>query len=323
MNIGIIFIIGVILLTVGILAIVALTYIPLWVQVRVSGVPIPILTLIAMRLRGLEPKFICHHIITLRKAGINVGTESLEAHVLSGGNLNSVAEALISANKAGLDYSFDQIAAIELAGRDVVDAVVTTVKPKVLVCPVDNADKVMGVAKDGIRLSVKVRITVRTNFERLIGGARESTIIARVGEGIVAAIGSSSTHKEILARPELISQYILSRGLDRGSSFEILSVDVSELEVVDNVGAFLQEAQADSDKKVAQAKAEMRRVAAVAREKEMRAKVVEMTSQVTFARSIIPHALASSYLNGKIWRSPNPVLSGPGRRLWDCCEVYH
>ena len=321
MNIGLLFIIGVTLLTVGVLAIVALSYIPLWVQVRVSGVPIPILTLFAIRLRGLEPKFICHHIVALRKAGINVGAESLETHVLSGGNLNNVTEALISANKAGLEYSFDQIAAIELAGRDVVDAVVTTVKPKVLVCPTDNTEKVMGVAKDGIRLSVKVRITVRTNFERLIGGARESTIIARVGEGIVAAIGSSPTHKDILARPELISQYILSHGLDAGSSFEILSVDVSELEIVDNVGARLQEAQADSDKKVAQAKAEMRRVAAVAREKEMKAKVVEMTSQVTYARSIIPHAMASSYLHGKIWRSPNPVLSGPGRRLWDTCEA--
>ena len=313
-------IISIILLALVILAIIMLSYLPLWIQVRVSGVPITIFKLIAIRLRGLEPKFICHHIITLRKAGINVGTESLEAHVLSGGSLNDVTEALISSNKAGLGYSFDRIAGIELAGRDVVDAVETTVKPKVLVCPADSSEKVMGVAKDGIRLSVKVRITVRTNFDRLIGGARESTIIARVGEGIVAAIGSAHSHKSILEKPELISQYILSAGLDRGSSFEILSTDVSELEVIDNVGARLQEVQAEADKKVAQAKAEMRRVAAVAREKEMKAKVVEMTSQVTFTRSTIPHMIALSYLRGKIWRSPNPVFSGQGRRLWDSCE---
>ena len=312
---------SIILLIAASLTIIVLSYLPLWIQVRASGVPVSILNLIAMRLRGLQPRFICDHVITLRKAGIDIETDSLEAHVLSGGSLHQVTEALISASKAGLGYTFDRIAAIDLAGRDAVDAVNTTVKPKVLECPASDAERVMGVAKDGIRLNVKVRITVRTNFERLIGGAREKTIIARVGEGIVAAIGSAETHKDILGRPELISQYILARGLDRGSSFEILSVDVSELEVVDNVGARLQEIQAETDKKVAQAKAEMRRVAAVAREKEMRAKVVEMTSQVTFAQSVIPHVMASCYLSGKVWRSTYPVISCMKRRLWDISEI--
>ena len=305
------------LVTVSGVLIVFLSYIPLWIQVQVSGVQISFFSLVGMRLRGLSPKFVCNHLITLRKAGVTIEATSLEAHVLSGGNLDSVSNAIISANKAGLGFSFAKIAAIDLAGRDVVGAVNNSVVPKVLQCPGKGSDKLLGVAKDGVRLDVKVRITVRTNFDRLIGGANEKTIIARVGEGVVAAIGSSVSHKEILEKPELISQYILSRGLDRGSSFEILSVDVSQVEILDNVGAYFQEIQAETDKQVAQAKAEMRRVAAVAREREMKAKVMEMTSQLTFARSVIPKSLASGLIRGNVWRSPNPVVSCYGRRLWD------
>ena len=300
---------------------VLLAYVPLWIQTQVSGVKISFFNLIGMKLRGLNPKFICNHLITLRKAGVMIEAADLEAHVLSGGNLASVTDAIISANKAGLGFLFTKVAAIDLAGRDVVAAVNNSVVPQVLQCPAKSSGRLLGVAKDGVRLDVKVRITVRTNFERLIGGANEKTIIARVGEGVVAAIGSSESHKEILEKPEVISQYILSRGLDRGSSFEILSVDVSELEVVDNVGAYFQEIQAETDKQVAQAKAEMRRVSAVALEREMKAKVVEMTSQLTFARSVLPKSLASGFLRGNVWRSPNPVVPCYGRRLWDYLET--
>ncbi len=297
--------------------IVLLTYLPLWIQVRVSGIELSVFQLIGMRLRRLNPKFVCQQLITLSKAGIDVPVDDLEAHVLAGGNLSAVAEALIASAKAGLGYPFQRIAAIDLAGRDAVDAVSTTVEPKVLVCPPHSAGTIMGVARDGVRLAVSIRVTVRTNFERLVGGAGEETVIARVGEGIIAAIGSADTHKRILERPEVIAEYILSCGLDRGTSFEILSVDVAEIEVIDNIGARLQNVQAESDKRVAQAKAEMRRVSAIATEREMRAKVTEMTSQLTFARSIVPRAVASGYHRGNIWRSPNPVGLGFNRCLWD------
>lgn len=300
---------------------IAISFLPLWIQVQASGISLYFTQLIGMKLRGLRPAFICEQLITLKKAGIDVDVDKLEAHVLAGGNLYHVGEALISANKAGLNYSFERIAAIDLAGRDVVDAVTTTVSPKVLVCPPPGAGAIMGVAKDGVRLSAKVRVTVRTNFDRLVGGATEQTVIARVGEGIVAAVGSAASHKEILAQPELISKYILSKGLDRGTSFEMLSVDVSDIEVIDNVGAHLQEIQAETDTQVAQAKAETRRVAAIAREREMRARIIDMTSQLTYARVVIPRAVASGYKRGNIWRQTKPVSAGFARRLWDCSDV--
>ena len=200
------------------------------------------------------------------------------------------------------------------------DAVNTSVNPRTLECPPPGTSQIQGVARDGIRLEAKVRITVRTNLNRLVGGATAQTVIARVGEGIVAAIGKADSHKQILEKPETISAYILQRGLDSGTAYEILSVDVYHVEIVDNVGARLQEVQATADEQMAQARAEMRRAAAVAREREMHARVTEMTSQVTAAEASVPKAMADAYSGGRIWRSPRPGGGGFHRRLWDCWE---
>ena len=300
--------------------IVFFNYFLFWLQAFSSGVRLSVFQMIGMRLRGLNPIVVGSHLIMLTKAGLSIESEELEAHALSGGNLKAVSDAAIAANKAGLNYQFSRLAAIDLAGRDVIDGVQTTVEPKVLVCPKDKSTMIKGVTGDGIRLGVKVRITVRTNFEKLIGGANEETVIARVGEGIIAAIGNAESHKHILEKPELISRYILDHALDRGTSFEIVSVDVADIEVIDNIGARLRDAQAVADKQVAQAKAEMRRVQAVAKEKEMRAKVVEMTSQLVFVRSELPKAVAISYYEGNIWKNQNPVKNGFNRRLWDFFE---
>lgn len=297
-------------------SVIAFTFLPIWFSANSAEVPLSFRQLIGMSLRGLNPGQIIDQLVRLHKTGIKIPVERLETHVLAGGSVSSVADALIAVNKAGFDYSFERIAALDLAGRNVVEAMNSVIEPKVLVCPDKNSGPIMGVAKDGVRLSAKVRITVRSNFDYLIGGAGERTIIARVGEGIVGAIGAASSHREILARPELISKYILDRGLDRGTAYEIVSVDVSDAEVVDNIGARLQEVQATVDKQIAQAKAEMRRVAAVAREREMRAKVVEMTSQLTFARSTVPRALSRAAYKGQISRARGPVGPAPGRILW-------
>ena len=233
--------------------------------------------------------------IKLWKAGLKIGTNELEAHYLAGGNPTAVADALIAADKASLDLSFERAAAIDLAGRDLVDAIRTSVSPRVIATPL-----IAAVAKDGIQVKATARVTVRTNINRLVGGAGEETIIARVGEGIVTTIGSSSSHKEVLENPDRISQVVLAKGLDSGTAFEILSIDIADVDVGSNIGAFLQIDQAEADKKIAQAKAEERRVMAIAREQEMRAQVEEMKAKVVEAESQLPLAIAEALKKGNI-----------------------
>jgi uncharacterized protein YqfA (UPF0365 family) len=276
----------------------------LWLRAKAAGMPVSIFNLAFARLRGLNPEFLVDCLITMWNAGLEVRMEDLEAHVLCGGHLGAVVDAAISAEKAGLEFSFQQLAAIDLAGRDVVDAVSTRVNPKVLVCPPPNVGNgsISGVARDGIRLEAKARITVRTDLERLVGGAGEDTIIARVGEGIVTAIGRADSHREILERPEIISQCVLARGLDSGTCFEILSVDIADIDVVDNVSARLQSSQAAADKRIAQANAEIRRAAAVAVQQEMKARTRESESRVAAAKSNVPLAAASAFAEANLGR---------------------
>jgi uncharacterized protein YqfA (UPF0365 family) len=295
---------------------VVLSCLKLWIQSQASGVHVTFPYLLGVKLRRVDPELLINQAVTLHKAGLEVELPLLEAHVLAGGNLARVVEANVSAAKAGLEVSFQGLAAIDLAGRDIAGAVQASVNPKVLICPPQNLPGITGVARDGIRLGARVRVTVRANLDRLVGGANEQTITARVGEGIVGAIGAAERHKDILERPELISQWILSRGLDSGTAFEIVSVDVSDVDVLDNVGAHLAEVQADADKKLAQAQAEIRRMMGVAREQEMNAKVVEMTSQLTAAKATVPLALAGAARQGTMWLTPRPVLAPPARLLW-------
>ena len=267
----------------------------LWITALFSGVRINMITLITMRLRRVNPSLIVLNQIKLWKAGLKIGTNELEAHYLAGGNPTAVADALIAADKASLDLSFERAAAIDLAGRDLVDAIRTSVSPRVIATPL-----IAAVAKDGIQVKATARVTVRTNINRLVGGAGEETIIARVGEGIVTTIGSSSSHKEVLENPDRISQVVLAKGLDSGTAFEILSIDIADVDVGSNIGAFLQIDQAEADKKIAQAKAEERRVMAIAREQEMRAQVEEMKAKVVEAESQLPLAIAEALKKGNI-----------------------
>ena len=233
--------------------------------------------------------------IKLWKAGLKINSNELEAHYLAGGNPTAVADALIAADKASLDLSFERAAAIDLAGRDLVDAIRTSVSPRVIATPL-----IAAVAKDGIQVKATARVTVRTNINRLVGGAGEETIIARVGEGIVTTIGSAATHKEVLENPDRISQVVSAKGLDSGTAFEILSIDIADVDVGSNIGAVLQIDQAEADKKIAQAKAEERRVMAIAREQEMKAQVEEMKAKVVEAESQLPLAIAEALKNGNI-----------------------
>ncbi len=267
----------------------------LWVTALFSGVRVNMITLITMRLRRVNPSLIVLNQIKLWKAGLKIGTNELEAHYLAGGNPTAVADALIAADKASLNLSFERAAAIDLAGRDLVDAIRTSVSPRVIATPL-----IAAVAKDGIQVKATARVTVRTNINRLVGGAGEETVIARVGEGIVTTIGSSSSHKEVLENPDRISQVVLAKGLDSGTAFEILSIDIADVDVGSNIGAFLQIDQAEADKKIAQAKAEERRVMAIAREQEMRAQVEEMKAKVVEAESQLPLAIAEALKKGNI-----------------------
>lgn len=275
---------------------IALVFLNLWIQARASGVRVGIVEMLMMRLRGLRPANIIHALITLEKAGMGTSAANVEAHLLAGGNIGAVVRALISAAKADLDVSFDRIAGIDLAGRDVVDAVETHVNPKVLLCPApeDKLEVISGVCQDGIRIGSRARITVRTRLDRLVGGAGESTIVARVGEGIVAAIGRAAKHTDILENPDRISRYLLERSLDSGTTFEIISVDIADVDVLDNIGARLQSVQAETDKRIAQARAEMRRAAAVAVHQEMQARTTKSQGQVVAARAGLPLAEASA-----------------------------
>lgn len=278
--------------------IILLYYVPLglFITAYFSGVKVKIFRdLIGMRLRKVSPQVIVRNLISATKAGLDLNISLLEAHYLAGGNVTNVVNALISANKANLDLGFEKAAAIDLAGRDVLEAVKMSVNPKVIETPLVSA-----VAKDGIQLKAMARITVRTNLERLVGGAGEATILARVGEGIVSTIGSSITHKEVLENPDSISKVVLSKGLDAGTAFEILSIDIADVDVGTNIGAILQTDQAEADLKVARAKAEERRASAVASEQEMVAEVARMRAKVVEAEAEIPKAIAEAFREGNL-----------------------
>ena len=274
----------------------------LYIQAAVSGAHVKFMTLIAMRLRKVDPNAIVTARITAVKAGLPVTTEELETHYLAGGNVGRVVKALIAASKADIALSFNRACAIDLAGRDVLEAVQTSVTPKVIDCPDPQKGRttVDGVAMDGIQVKAKARVTVRTNLDRLVGGAGEETIIARVGEGIVTTIGSSMTHKRVLENPDNISKTVLAKGLDAGTAYEILSIDIADVDIGDNIGARLQADQAEADKRVAQAMAEKRRAMAVAQEQEMRARVRENEAVVVLAQAEVPKAIAAAFREGNL-----------------------
>lgn len=270
----------------------------LWIAALAAGVKISIFTLIGMRLRNVEPRVIVPCLIMLHKAGLSVKIDAMEAHYLAGGRVLNVVNALIAADKANIALPFERACAIDLAGRDVLDAVRTSVNPKVIDVPKEGT--LAAVAKDGIELKAKARVTVRANIDRLVGGATEETIIARVGEGIVTTIGSADSYKHVLENPDMISKTVLSKGLDSGTAFEILSIDIADVDVGKNIGAQLQTDQAEADLKVAQAKAETRRALAVAQEQEMKAKTQEMRAKVVEAESEVPKAIAQAFREGKL-----------------------
>jgi uncharacterized protein YqfA (UPF0365 family) len=267
----------------------------LWLSALFSGVPVSLFTLIGMRLRKVNPHEVIRPLISATKAGLDLETDKLEAHYLAGGNVLHVVNALISADKANIDLSFQRATAIDLAGRDVLEAVRVSVNPKVIETP-----KVAAVANDGIQIIAMARVTVRANIERLVGGAGEETILARVGEGIVSTIGSSQSHKMVLENPDNISKTVLAKGLDSGTAFEILSIDIADVDVGKNIGAQLQIDQAEADKQIAQAKAEERRAMAVAVEQEMRARVQEMRAKLVEAEAQVPQAIADAFRQGNI-----------------------
>ncbi|MEW6534008.1 MAG: flotillin-like protein FloA [Candidatus Auribacterota bacterium] len=281
---------------------VIIRYINLWIQAMASGVPIGIPSLFMMQLRKINPRVIVSAQIMAAKAGISIPTNQLEAHYLAGGNIERVIRALIAADKAAIELSFKRAVAIDLAGRDVLEAVKTSVNPKVIDCPKAGGTKstIDAIAKDGIQLKVTARVTVRTNIDRLVGGATEDTIIARVGEGIVTSIGSAERHTEVLENPDIISKRVLERGLDTGSSYEILSIDIADVDVGENIGAKLQTEQAQADMRIAQAKAEERRAMAIAAEQENSAMIYEMRAKVVEAEAQIPLAVAEALRAGNI-----------------------
>jgi uncharacterized protein YqfA (UPF0365 family) len=267
----------------------------LWIAAWSSGARVGFGELIGMRLRRVSPGAVVNPRITAVKAGLDTPTNTLESHYLAGGNVERVINALISADKAGIQLGFQQAAAIDLAGRDVLEAVQTSVNPRVITTP-----KITAVAKDGIQLLVVTRITVRSNIDRLVGGATEETVVARVGEGIVSTIGSASNYAEVLENPDAISKNVLARGLDSGTAFNILSIDIADVDVGTNIGAKLMTEQAEADKQVAQARAEGRRALAVAAEQEMRAKVEEMRAHLVEAEAKIPEAMAEALKEGNL-----------------------
>ncbi|MGI6176223.1 MAG: flotillin-like protein FloA [Christensenellales bacterium] len=266
-----------------------------WIRASASGVRVKISTLVGMKLRKIRPTSIINPLIKITKAGLDIPINKLERHYLAGGNIDRVVNALIAAQGAGLALDFEKFCAIDLAGRDVLVAVQMSVLPKVIETPV-----VAAIAKDGIELRAKARVTVRTNINRLVGGAGEETIIARVGEGIVTTVGSSETHKAVLEKPDTISHTVLNKGLDAGTAYEILSIDIADVDVGRNIGAQLQMDQAEADKRIAQAKAEERRAMAAAKEQEMIAAVQEMRAKVVEAEAEVPKAIAHAFREGKL-----------------------
>lgn len=280
-----------------ILLAVLFTFVPvmLWISALAAGVRIGIFELVGMRLRRVIPARVVNPLIKAVKAGLDLSTSKLEGHYLAGGNVDRVVNALIAAQRANIDLTFERAAAIDLAGRDVLEAVQMSVNPKVIETPF-----IAGVAMNGIEVKAKARITVRANIDRLVGGAGEETVIARVGEGIVSTIGSAEDHKKVLENPDMISQTVLAKGLDAGTAFEILSIDIADIDIGKNIGAELQTDQAEADKKIAQAKAEERRAMAVAKEQEMKAKVEEMRAKVVEAEAEVPMALSEALRKGNM-----------------------
>jgi len=276
---------------------VIFSFIPirLWIAALAAGVRVGLVTLIGMRLRRVVPAKVVEPLIKATKAGLDLNVNNLEGHYLAGGNVDNVVNALIAAQRANIELGFERAAAIDLAGRDVLKAVQMSVNPKVIETPL-----VAAVASDGIEVKARARVTVRANIERLVGGAGEETIIARVGEGVVSTIGSAQTHKQVLENPDDISRTILKKGLDSGTAFEILSIDIADVDVGKNIGARLQTDQAEADKRIAQAKAEERRAMAVAREQEMKAAVQEMRAKVVEAEAEVPKALSQALREGRL-----------------------
>ena len=267
----------------------------LWISALAAGVHVGLFNLIGMRLRRVPPHKIVMPLIKAIKAGLDMDTSKLEAHYLAGGNVDKVIDALIAAERAGIELNFSRAAAIDLAGRDVKEAVMVSVTPKVIETPV-----IAAMAKNGIQVKAIARVTVRANIDRLVGGAGEETIIARVGEGIVSTVGSAESHKDVLENPDNISKTVLAKGLDSGTAFEILSIDIADVDVGKNIGAELQIDQAEADKNIAQAKAEERRAMAVAQEQEMKARVQEMRARVVEAEAEVPIAMAEALRNGNM-----------------------
>ena len=295
-GLGVVAIIGLILL------IMISQYLQLWLQAFLSGARVSLLDLIMMRLRKVPPSVIVLNRITAKKAGLEVPTNLLEAHFMAGGRIDRVIRAMIAADKAKIDLGWDRATSIDLAGRDILEAVKTSVDPKVIDCPSQSSSKatVDAVAQDGIQLRCKARVTVRTAIARLVGGATEETIIARVGEGIIATIGAAESHKAVLEQPDRISKTVLHKGLDSGTAFEILSIDIAEIDVGDNIGANLQTAQAEADSKRFQAMAEQRRAAAVAQEAEYQAEAQKNRALVVLAEADVPKAIAEALKSGKM-----------------------
>ncbi|GAB1488884.1 flotillin-like protein FloA [Opitutaceae bacterium] len=285
---------------------IVLSFFSVWLRAWLAGAYVGIITLVAMRLRQVPYGLVVDARITAKKAGIDITVDDIEAHYLAGGNVVPTVQALIAAQKAAINLNWNRACAIDLAtkgsGKSVVEAVRTSVDPKVIDCPNPEGGRttIDGVAKDGIQVKVKARVTVRTNLDRFVGGAKEDTIIARVGEGIVSTIGSAETYKVVLESPDSISKVVLARGLDVGSAFEILSIDIADVDVGENVGAKLQEAQAEANKNMAQAQAEIRRAAAVAVEQEMKARVQEMQAKVVEAQAQVPLAMAEAFRSGRL-----------------------
>ncbi len=295
-----------ILLVLLVIGFVVISFFNTWLKAMLAKAPVGFLNIIAMKLRGVPYGLVVDARITAVKAGVELTTDDLEAHFLAGGNLIPTVQAIIAAMKAGISLDWSRACAIDLAtkgsGKSVVEAVRTSVDPKVIDCPSQEGTKksIDGVAKDGIQVKAKARVTVRTNLERFVGGAKEETIIARVGEGIVTTIGSADTYKVVLESPDSISKVVLNRGLDVGTAFEILSIDIADVDVGANVGASLQEAQAEANKNMAQAQAEIRRAAAVAVEQEMKARVQEMRAKVVEAEAQVPLAMAEAFRSGNL-----------------------
>ncbi|MBO4446667.1 MAG: flotillin-like protein FloA [Bacteroidales bacterium] len=283
------------LFAVGLIVVLWFFPVTLWFQAILSGVHVSLIHLVLMRWRGVSPRIIVFSLITGTKAGLSLKANELEAHYLAKGNVNKVVMALISANKANIPLDFKMAAAIDLAGRDVLEAVQMSVNPKVI-----NTPPVTAVAKDGIQLIAKARVTVRANIKQLVGGAGEETVLARVGEGIVSSIGSSESHKSVLENPDSISKLVLHKGLDAGTAFEILSIDIADIDVGKNIGAVLQMDQAEADKNIAQARAEERRAMAVALEQEQKAAAQEARAKVIEAEAQVPLAMAEAFRNGNL-----------------------